>query len=136
MPGVAHEAQRVVLVLDEPLHRLERRLVLEPPVEERATELVPAVGPHVVHRVELPEQVGVGVALDAEAQRRRTARAGEADRLDVEDRQAELVLDRLADRLAPPPTDVEVRGLALPVGDGEDLVRGEEAERVRAGSRR
>ena len=63
--GVAHEAQRVVLVLDEPPHRLERRLVLESAVEERATELVPAVGPHVVHRVELPEQVGVGVALDA-----------------------------------------------------------------------
>ena len=62
---VAQEAQRVVLVLDEPPHRLERRLVLEPPVEDRAAELVPAVGPDVVHRVELPEQVGVGVARDA-----------------------------------------------------------------------
>ena len=84
MPDVAHEPQRVVLVLDEPAHRLERRLVLEAPVEDRAPELVPAVGPDVVHRVELPEQVRVGVARDAEAQRRRAARAGEADRLDVD----------------------------------------------------
>ena len=91
--GVAHHAQRVVLVLDEPAHRLERRLVLEPAVEDRAAELVPAVGPHVVHRVELPEQVRVGVAGDAQPQRRRAAGAGEADRLDVDDGEAELVLD-------------------------------------------
>ena len=35
-----------------------------------------------------------------------------------------------ADRLAPPAADVEVRGLAPPVGDREHLVRGEEAEGV------
>ena len=64
---VAQEPERVVLVLDEPPDRLERRLVLEPPVEERAAELVPAVGAHVAHRVELPEQVRVGVARDADA---------------------------------------------------------------------
>ena len=74
MPDVAQQPQRVVLVLDEPPDGLERRLVLQAPVEDRAAELVPAVGPHVVHGVELPEQVGVGVAGDAEPQRRRAAR--------------------------------------------------------------
>ena len=120
---VAQESGRVVLVLDEPPDRLERRLVLEPPVEDRPAELVPAVGPHVVHRVELPEQVGVGVALDAEPQRGRAARPFEPDRLDVEHREPELILHRLPDGLAAPAADVEVRGLAPAVGDREDLVR-------------
>ena len=128
--GVAHDAQRVVLVLDQARDRLEGRFVLEPSVEDRATELVPAVGAHVAHRVELPEEVGVGIAGDADAQRRRAARAGESERLDLDHGQAELVLDRVTDRLAPTPADVEVRGLALAVGDREHLVRGEEPERV------
>ena len=66
----------------------------------------------------------------ADAQRRRAARPGQPDRLDVDHGDAELVLDRAADRLAPPPADVEVRGLAPAVRDREHLVRREEAERV------
>ena len=62
---VTEQASGVVLVLDEAPHRLERRLVLEPAVQDRPSELVPPVGPDVVHRVELPEQVRVGVAFDA-----------------------------------------------------------------------
>ena len=124
---VAQEPGRVVLVLDEAAHRLERRLVLEPPVEDRPAELVPAVRPDVAHGVELPEQVRLGVAGDLQAQRRRAPRALEADRLDVEHREPELRLHRLAQRLAPPAGDVEVGGLAPPVGHRERLVRGEEA---------
>ena len=60
---VLQQPQRVVLVLDQPAHRLEGRLVLEAAVEDRAAELVPAVGAHVAHGVELPEQLGVGIAL-------------------------------------------------------------------------
>ena len=118
MPAVAHQTQRVVLVLDQPAHRLERRLVLEASVEDGPAELVPAVGAHVVHRVELPEQVRVGVARDVEAQRRRTARAGEPDRLHVEHGDAELVLDAFTDRVTPPAAHVEVRGLALRYATG------------------
>ena len=76
------------------------------------------------------------VAGDADAQRRGTARPGETERLDLDDGQAELVLDGVADGLAAAPADVEVRGLALAVGDGEDLVGGEEAERVDEEARR
>ena len=112
MPTSRTRRSGVVLVLDEPAHGLERRLVLEPAVEDGPAELVPAVGPDVVHRVELGEQVRVGVAGDAEPQRGRAARPVEADRLDVEHREAELVLHRLADGLAAPTADIEVGGLA------------------------
>ena len=127
---IAQEAGRVVLVLDEPPDRLERCFVFEPPVEDRPAELVPAVGPHVVHRVELPEQVRVGVALDAQPQRGGAARPFQPDRFDVEHREPELVLHRLPDGLAAPAADVEVRGLAPAVGDREGLVGCEEPERV------
>ena len=50
---VAHHAQRVVLLLDEPAHGVERLLVLQPPVEQLPTELVPAVRAQVGARVEL-----------------------------------------------------------------------------------
>ena len=56
---VAQQAHGVVLVLDEPAHGLVRPFILQAPVQDRAAELVPAVGPHMVHGVELPEQVRV-----------------------------------------------------------------------------
>ena len=84
--GVADHPKGVVLVLHEAADRLERLLVLETAVQDGAPELVPPVGAHVVHRVELAEQVRVGVAGDAEAQRRRAARPGEPDRLDLDRR--------------------------------------------------
>ena len=54
---VVHEAERVVLVLDEPTDRPERGLVLERPVQDRPPELVPAIRADVVLRVQLGEQV-------------------------------------------------------------------------------
>ena len=78
-PVVAEQAQRVVLVLDEAADGRERRLVLEAAVEHRAAELVPAVGAHVVLRVELREQrdglaVLVGDAVISAASNRPTPR--------------------------------------------------------------
>ena len=128
MPGVAHHAQRIVLVLDETAHSLERRLVLQPPVEDRAPGLVPPVRTDVVHRVELPEHVPVRVAGETQPQRRRPAGRGEADGAYVDDRDTELLLDGLAQCLAAPPADVEVGGLATVVGDGHDVVGREVAE--------
>ena len=95
---IAEQPQGVVLVLHQPPHGRERRLVLEAAVDHRSTELVPAVGADVAHRVELPEQLRVGIAGDGDEQRRRSARAGEADRPDVEDGQPELVPHRPTDR--------------------------------------
>ena len=113
--GVAHDPQGVVLVLDEPAHRLERRLVLEAPVEDRPARLVPAVRADVVHRVELPEHVRVRIAGERESQRCRAARAGEADGLDVDDGDPELRLDGGAERRPAASADVEVGGLAAAV---------------------
>ena len=79
--GVAEQAHRVVLVLDQLAHRLERPLVLEVAVEDRPPELVPAVGADVVHRVELPEQVRVGIAGDPQPQWCRSAGTGQPDGL-------------------------------------------------------
>ncbi len=127
--GVAEQAHRVVLVLDQLAHRLERPFVLEVAVEDRPAQLVPAVGADMVHRVELPEQVRVGIAGDPQPQRGRPAGTGEPDGLAVDDREPELVLHGLADGFPAATRDVEMGGLAAPVGDGEELVRREEAER-------
>ena len=110
-PGVSHEAKCVVLVLDEPAHRLERRFVFQSPIADRTAELVPAVRAHVVHRVELPEQVGVGLARGAQPKRRRAAGLGQPHWLDVDHRDAELILDCATDRLAAATADIEMRGL-------------------------
>ena len=96
--GVAEQAHRVVLVLDQLAHRLERPLVLEVAVEDRPPELVPAVGADVVHRIELPEQVRVGITGDLQPQRCRAAGSGQPDGLAVDDGEPELVLHGLADR--------------------------------------
>ena len=82
-----------------------------------------------VHRVELPEQVRVGIAGDPQPQRCRPSGTGQPDGLAVDDGEPELVLHCLADRLPAAARDVEVGRLAAPVGDGEELVRREEAER-------
>ena len=82
-----------------------------------------------VHRVELPEQVRVGIAGDPQPQRGRSAGTGQPDRLAVDDGEPELVLHGLADRCPAGPRHVEVGRLAATVGDGEELVRREEAER-------
>ena len=62
---------------------------------------------------------GGGRSRGGEAQRRRAARPGERERLDVDDAQAELLLDGAADGLATPPADVEVGRLAPAVADRE-----------------
>ena len=127
---VLQEPEGVVLVLDEPSDRLEGGLVLEAPVEDRPSELVPAVRPDVVHGIELPEQVRVGVTRHPDPERRRAAGSGQADGFDVDDREAELVLDGAPQRLAPPAPHIEVGGLPASVRDREDIVRGEEPEGV------
>ena len=128
---VVHQAERVVLVLDEPPHGPERGLVLERAVQDRAAELVPPVGPDVVLRVELREHVAVGLVVGCghgHAERRRAAGPLQPDRLDRDHVETELVLGGTHDRFPSRSTDVEVRGLAAPVRDGEHVVRREPAE--------
>ena len=86
--GVADDAQRVVLLLHQPTHGVERLLVLQPPVQQLPTELVPAVRAQVGARVELAEQVRRRRALHPEAQRRRAGRAAQPERLDLASRSA------------------------------------------------
>ncbi len=93
-PVLAEHPQGVVLVLDEPANRRERRLVLEPTVKHRAAELVPPVRAHVAFRVQLgkdrpPLALLVG---HGELQRGGAAGALEADRCDLVHRQPELIL--------------------------------------------
>ena len=98
--GVADDPQRVVLLLDQPAHGVERLLVLQPPVQQLSTELVPAVRAQVGARVELAEQVRRRRAFHPEAQRRRARPTRSSPTgLDLGHGQAELVLDRLADGL-------------------------------------
>ena len=128
-PDVLQQAQGVVLVGDQAPHGLEGRLVLQGAVQDGPPQLVPAVGADVALGVQLGEQVLVRAALDPQPQRRRAGRRLQADRLDLEHGQPELVAHGLPDRLAPPAGHIDVRGAAAPVRDGEHLVRGEEAER-------
>jgi hypothetical protein len=66
--GALHQRQRVVLLLHEPPHGVERLLVLEPAVQQGAAELVGAVGAQVAPGIQLGEQPPVPVALDLDAQ--------------------------------------------------------------------
>ena len=93
---VAQPQQRVVLVLDEAAHRLEGRLVLQGAVQDGAAQLVGPVGAHVAFGVQLGEQVTLGLGVAGghpQPQRGRPRRTLQADRLDVQDRQPELLLD-------------------------------------------
>ena len=132
---IGQEAQRVVLVGGEAAHGADRRLVLELAVEDRATDAVPAVGALVTRRVDLAEQAGS--VVERHAQRRRTAGALEAERLDVDHGQAELVGHRPHDRGAAFAAEIEVRvDGAAPVRHRERLLRGEPAEHHRRRRRR
>ena len=127
-PELVQQAERVVLVLDEPAHGLERLLVLERPVQDRAAELVPAVGPHVALRVQLGEDVALGLVvgrLDLDPQRRRAPGPLQAHGLDVQDRHPELIADRRDDRLAAPAADVQMRRLPALVRHREQVVGSE-----------
>jgi hypothetical protein len=128
-PGVAHDPQRVVLLLDQASDAVEGLLVLQPPVHQLPAQLVPAVGAQVAARVQLAEQVGRRVADQGDLDRGGAGRAGQAERLDVGDLEAELVRERLADGLAAGAADVEVGAAPAPVPDREDRVRGEQPER-------
>ena len=123
--GLVELVQRVVLLLDETTHRVERLLVLQSPVEQFPAQLVPAVGAQVGAGIKLAEQPGIGVAVHLDAERCRPCRSGQAERLHVVDHDTELVLEGPADGLAPGPADVEVGGPAPPVADREHLARSE-----------
>ena len=73
-PGVAQQAQRVVLVFGQPPHGLEGMLVFQRAVENGPRQLVPAVGAHVALGVQLGEDVLVRPSFDAQPQRRRAGR--------------------------------------------------------------
>ena len=128
-PRIPQQPQGVVLVLDEPPYRLERMLVLQRAVEDHPPHLVPAIGADVALRVQLREQVPLRTALDPQPERRRAGRRFQADGLDLEHGQPELVMHGQPDRVAAPAADVDVGGPAPPVHDGKDLVRGEVTER-------
>ena len=104
-------------------------LVFQRAVANRPPQLVPAIGPDVALGVELRENVLVGPPFDAQPQRRRAGRRFQADGLDLEHGQPELVAHGPPDRVAAPAADVDVGGPAPAVHDGEHLVRGEVAER-------
>ena len=128
---LAEQAQRVVLVLDEPAHRGERRLVLETAVEHRPAELVPAIGTDVVLRVELREHRSLVALLvdDPQLHRRGTAGSLEPHQLHLEHGEAELLTHRPPDRITAAAAHVQMRGLAArAVAHGEHVVGDERAE--------
>ena len=104
-------------------------LVFQRAVEDGPPQLVPAIGADVALGVQLGEDVLVRPPFDAQPQRRRAGRRLQADRLDLEHGQPELVVYGQPDRVAAPAADIDVSGPAPAVDDREDLVRGEVAER-------
>ena len=127
-PGQVQLVQRVVLLLDQPPHRVERLLVLQPPVQQLPAQLVPAVRTQVALGVQLAEQDRPRVALDLDPQRGRAGRPGQPERLDLLHDQAQLILQGALDRLPASPADIQMGAAAPPVGDRVDLVGGEPAE--------
>ena len=120
--------QRVVLLLDQPPHGVERLLVLQPAIQQLPAQLVPAVRAQVALGIQLAEQLPGRIAADLDAQRGRAGRPGQPERLHVLHDQAELILQGPPDRLPAGPADVQVGAAAPPVGDWVDLVGGEPAE--------
>jgi hypothetical protein len=127
--GQVELVQGVVLLLDQPTDGVERFFVLQPPVQQLPAELVPAVRAHMAAGVQLAEQDRARVALELDLQRGGAGRAGQPERLDLLDLQAQLLLQRLADGLAAGPADVQVGAAAAAVADREDLARRKPAER-------
>jgi hypothetical protein len=125
--GVAQQPQRIVLLLHQPADAVEGLLVLQPAVEQLPAQLVPAVRAQVAAGVQLAEQDRGRVALDLDPQRGRAGRAGQPERLDLLDGQAELILQGSADGLAAGSADVQVGAAAPAVADREHLVGGEPA---------
>ncbi len=128
-PGVAQQAEHIVLVLGELPHGRERVLVLHGAVPDGAPQLVPAVGADVPLGVQLGEQELLWAAAGPQPQRGRAGRRFQADRLDLGHVQPELVAHAPADRLPPAAGHIDVRGAPAPVHDREHLVRGEKPER-------
>ena len=112
-PGPLHQRQRVVLLLDQPADGVERLLVLQPAVQQLPAQLVPAVRAQVAAGVQLAEQVGGRVALDGDAQRGGAGRAGQPERLDLLDEEAELLFEAPPDRRPSWAADIQV-GAAAP----------------------
>jgi hypothetical protein len=127
--GVAHDPQHVVLVLHQPTHGVERLLVLQPAVQQGATELVPTVGAHVAHRVQLREQVTPRLARDRDTHRGGATGSGQPERRHLDRDHTELVVQRLFDRPQPAAGQIEVGGAAAPVGHRVHGRRGEQPER-------
>jgi hypothetical protein len=126
--AIAEEPQSVVFALDQPANGRKASLVLEAPIEDLPAQLVPPVRPDVVHGEELREQVSLGLVGHPQPQRGRTARPFQPDRPGLEDRQSELVVHGRSNRIASLATDVQMRGLAGPIGDEYDVIRREQAE--------
>ena len=78
--------------------------------------------------VQLAEQHQRRLSVDGDAQRRRTGRASQPERLDVSDDQAELILQAATDRRTTGTADVEVGAATASVRDRERLVGSEQAE--------
>src|SRR3954447_26374454 len=78
--------------------------------------------------VQLAEEHSRRIPAYADPQRSGPGRAGQAERSDLVDGQAQLAPQRPPDRLAAGAADVEMGGAAAPVADREDLVGREPTE--------
>ena len=115
-PASPHHAQRVVLLLHQPPHGVERLLVLQPAVQQLPAELVPAVGAQMAAARRACRTGSLaGASLTVIRSGVEPAELGQPERLDLAGGQAQLVLQRPADRLAACPADVQM-GACGPAG--------------------
>ena len=127
-PGGPAQAQRIVLLLDQPPDALERLLILEPAIQQLPAGLVPAVRAHVRTRIQLAEQVSARRPGPPQPHRAGPAGTGQPERLDAGHLDAHLVFQRASDRLTAGAAEVKMRTMRTAVNHRERLPRGEQPQ--------